>query len=65
MINGKSLTENCSATVMLSLSSQVLFNVCKEMTTQGLVEALAKLYEKPSASITIFLIEKIILYGYG
>jgi hypothetical protein len=34
----------------------VAFNISKEKTKNDLVEALAKLYEKPSASNKVFLI---------
>jgi len=33
------------------------FNISKEMTTEGLISTLAKLYEKPSASNKVFLMK--------
>ena len=36
--------------VRLCLTASVAFNISKEKTTDGLIKALAKLYEKPSAS---------------
>ena len=35
------------------------FNISKENTTQGLMDALAKLYEKPSASNKVFLMKRL------
>ena len=34
--------------IRLCLVSSVAFNISKETTTEGLIKALAKLYEKPS-----------------
>jgi hypothetical protein len=34
--------------IRLSLAVSVAFNISKEKTTKGLMDALAKLYEKPS-----------------
>ena len=36
--------------IQLSLAASVAFNISKEKTTKGLMDALTKLYEKPSAS---------------
>ena len=35
------------------------FNISKEKTTKGLMDALAKLYEKPSASNKVFLMKRL------
>ena len=35
------------------------FNISKEKTTEGLMKALAKLYEKPSASNKVFLMKRL------
>jgi hypothetical protein len=43
----------------LSLATLVDFNISKEKTTKELMDALAKLYEKPSTSNTIFLIKQL------
>jgi hypothetical protein len=40
--------------IQLSLAASVDFNIFKEKTTKDLMDALAKLYEKPSASIRYF-----------
>ena len=37
-------------TVQLCLAVSVVFKISKETTTEGLIKALEKLYEKPSAS---------------
>ena len=44
-------------TIGLSLATSVAFNISKEKTTKGLMDALAKLYEKPSASNKVFLMK--------
>jgi len=44
-------------TIRLCLAASTAFNISKETTTQGLMSALAKLYEKPSASNKVFLIK--------
>ena len=43
--------------IRLSLAASVAFNISKEKTTKGLMDALAKLYEKPSASNKVFLMK--------
>lgn len=45
--------------VRLSLASSVLFNVSKETTTKGLMDALSQMYEKPSAANKVFLMQKL------
>ena len=37
-------------TIRLCLAALVTFNISKETTIEGLIQALSKLYEKPSAS---------------
>ena len=37
----------------------VTFNILKETTTEGLIKALEKLYEKPSASNKVFLMKRL------
>ena len=37
-------------TIRLCLTSSVAYNILKEKTTEGVMSALSKLYEKPSAS---------------
>ena len=53
------LDRKALGTIRLSLASSVLFNVSKEKTTKDLMDALGKLYEKPSASNKIFLMKKL------
>ena len=43
--------------VRLCLAVFVAFNILKETTTEGLMQTLAKLYEKPSASNKVFLMK--------
>jgi len=40
----------------LTLSHNVAFNIVKETTIVGLMEALSRMYEKPSASNKVHLI---------
>ena len=47
------------ATIRLSLTSQVAYNIAKEKTTVDVMTVLAKLYEKPSTSNRIFLMKKL------
>jgi hypothetical protein len=42
------LDRKALGTIRLSLAASVDFNILKEKTTNGLMDALAKLYEKPS-----------------
>jgi hypothetical protein len=46
-------------TIRLSLAASVAFNISKEKTTKGLMDALAKLYEKPSTSNKVFLMKRL------
>ena len=41
------------------MASSVAFNFSKEKTTKGVISALAKLYEKPSASNKVFLMKSL------
>jgi hypothetical protein len=43
--------------IRLSMAASVAFNISKEKTTKELMDALAKLYEKPSASNKVFLMK--------
>ena len=49
------LDRKALGTIWLCLVASVAFNISKEMTTEGLMSALAKLYEKTSASNKVFL----------
>jgi hypothetical protein len=54
ILDGKAL-----GTIRLSLAALVAFNISKEKTTKDLMDALAKLYEKPSASNKVFLMKRL------
>ena len=43
----------------LSLAASMAFNISKEKTTKDLMDALAKLYEKPSTSNKVFLMKRL------
>jgi hypothetical protein len=45
--------------IWLSLTASVAFNISKEKTTKELMDALAKLYEKPSMSNKVFLMKRL------
>jgi hypothetical protein len=49
------LDRKALGTTWLSLAASVAFNISKEKTMKGLMDALTKLYEKPSASNKVFL----------
>ncbi|KAK2981076.1 hypothetical protein RJ640_012031 [Escallonia rubra] len=53
------LDRKALATIRLSLTPQVAFNISKEKTTAAVMKALEKLYEKPSASNKVFLMKKL------
>ena len=46
-------------TVRLCLAALVAFNILKETKIEGLMQTLAKLYEKPSASNKVFLMKRL------
>eukprot|EP00253_Pinus_taeda_P003136 PITA_03136 len=46
-------------TIRLCLVALVAFNISNEMKTEGLMSALAKLYEKPSSSNKVFLMKRL------
>ncbi|GKD04573.1 putative RNA-directed DNA polymerase [Tanacetum coccineum] len=46
--------------VRLSLAKNVAYNVVNEKTTYGLFKALSNMYEKPSASNKVFLIQQLV-----
>jgi hypothetical protein len=45
--------------IRLSLVASVAFNISKEKAMKGLMDALAKLYEKPSTSNKVFLMKRL------
>jgi hypothetical protein len=51
------LERKALGTIRLSLTASVDFKISKEKTTKGLMETLAKLYEKPLASNKVFLMK--------
>ena len=51
------LDRKALGTIRLCLAASVAFNISKETTTEGLIKALEKLYEKPSASKKVFLMK--------
>jgi hypothetical protein len=48
------LDRKALGTIRLSLAASVAFNISKEKTTKGLMDALAKLYENPRHRIRYF-----------
>jgi hypothetical protein len=53
------LDRKALAFVRLSLSKPVAHNVAKEKTTAGLMAALSRMYEKPSANNKVHLMKKL------
>jgi hypothetical protein len=51
------LDRKALGTIWLCLAALVAFNISKEKTMKDLMKALAKLYEKPSASNKVFLMK--------
>jgi hypothetical protein len=53
------LDRKALGTIRLSLTASVAFNILKENTTKALMDALAKLYEKPLTSNKVFLMKRL------
>ena len=53
------LDRKALGTIRLCLVSLVAFNISKEKTIEGMMSALGKLYEKPSASNKVFLMKRL------
>jgi hypothetical protein len=53
------LDRKALGTIRLSLEVSVAFNISKEKTTKDLMDALDKLYEKPSVSNKVFLMKRL------
>ena len=53
------LDKKALGTIRLCLDSSVAFNISKEITTESVMSALSKLYEKPSASNKVFLMKRL------
>ena len=51
------LDREALGTIRLCLAASVAFIISKKTTTEGLISALAKLYEKASASNKVFLMK--------
>jgi hypothetical protein len=53
------LDRKALGTIRLTLRTSVAFNISKEKTMKGLMDALDKLYEKPSVSNKVFLMKRL------
>ena len=53
------LDRKALGTIRLCLAVSVDFNISKAKTIEDLMKALAKLYEKPSASNKVFLMKRL------
>jgi hypothetical protein len=53
------LDRKALGTIRLCLEASMAFNISKEKTTEDLMKALDKLYEKPSASNKVFLMKRL------
>ena len=54
------LDRKAMSIIRLSLTKNVAFNILKENTTKGIMEALSNMYEKPSAANKVFLIRELV-----
>ena len=55
-----SLDRKAMSVIRLSLTKNVAFNILKEKTAKGIMEALSNMYEKPSAANKVFLIRELV-----
>ena len=53
------LDRNALGSIRLCLAPTVAFNITKAKMTEELMQTLAKLYEKPSASNKVFLMKRL------
>ena len=53
------LDRKALGTIRLWIAASVAFNISKETMTEGLIKALERLYEKPSASNKVFLMKRL------
>jgi hypothetical protein len=53
------LDRKALGTIWLSLAASVTFNILKEKTMMGLMDALSKFYEKPSTSNKVFIMKRL------
>lgn len=56
----ETLDKKAKAFIRLALSKDVAFNILKETSTKGIMEALSNMYEKPSAANKVFLIRELV-----
>ncbi|VFQ89387.1 unnamed protein product [Cuscuta campestris] len=54
-----SLDRKAMSVIRLSLTKNVAFNILKEKTAKGIMDALSNMYEKPSAANKVFLIREL------
>ncbi|KAK9057920.1 hypothetical protein SSX86_022759 [Deinandra increscens subsp. villosa] len=54
------LDKKAKAIIRLSLSKDVAFNILKETTAKGIMDALSNMYEKPSAANKVYLIRELV-----
>ena len=54
------LDRKAMSIIRLSFTKNVAFNILKEKTMKGIMEALSNMYEKPSAANKVFLIRELI-----
>ncbi|VFQ99659.1 unnamed protein product [Cuscuta campestris] len=54
------LDRKAMSVIRLSLTKNVTFNILKEKTAKGIMEALSNMYEKPSAANKVFLIRELV-----
>ncbi|VFQ76765.1 unnamed protein product [Cuscuta campestris] len=58
--NWAGLDRKAMSVIRLSLTKNVAFNILKETTAKGIMEALSNMYEKPSAANKVFLIRELV-----
>ncbi|VFQ99676.1 unnamed protein product [Cuscuta campestris] len=54
------LDQKAMSVIRLSLTKNVAFNILKEKTAKGIMQALSNMYEKPSAANKVFLIRELV-----
>ncbi|VFQ79644.1 unnamed protein product [Cuscuta campestris] len=55
-----SLDRKAMSVIRLSLTKNVAFNILKQTTAKGIMEAMSNIYEKPSAANKVFLIKELV-----
>ncbi|KAL4554254.1 hypothetical protein LXL04_039612 [Taraxacum kok-saghyz] len=56
----ETLDKKAKTFIRLALSKDVAFNILKETSAKGIMEALSNMYEKPSAANKVFLIRELV-----